>query len=144
MPFFYKGFVPILSSLLTFIQYLEVLAIWDIRSSEVWLYNFTMWFNEKNWKLWGFPGFDFALYLKSETWNLRKISFASNFVFSIALIAWESSKFSLNFKFTETPCLLIQRNKDTIYKEIPIQSCFLLYDVNGFKRTFNRKTDILV
>ena len=37
-----------------------------------------------------------------------------------------------------------QINKDAVYKEVPIYACFFSNDVNGFLRSFLKKTDTLV
>ena len=95
-----------------------------------------MWFEKKKCQFTRFPNFRFCSILEIK--NLETSESFRLLQFFIALVA--ILKPFIEFQINVSR----QINKDTVYKEAPTYACFFLNDVNGFLRSFSKKTGALV
>ena len=95
-----------------------------------------MWFEKKKCQFPRFPSFQFCPILEIE--NLETSE-------SFRLLQVLITSFARLKPFTESQINVSRQiNKDTVYKEAPTYACFFLNDVNGFLRSFSKKTGALV
>ena len=95
-----------------------------------------MWFEKKKCPFPKFPSFRFCPILEIE--NLETSE-------SFRLLQVLITSFARLKPFAESQINVSRQiNKDTVYKEAPTYACFFLNDVNGFLRSFSKKTGALV